>query len=90
MCQLKIKRENVLHVETVSFKEQMSTKDRKRERKTERERERESWILLVLHKEQVCQLNIKRKRKLWKLLVLQRDQMCQLKIKFKRENKLWE
>ena len=34
VCQLKIKRENVLHVETVSFKEQMSTKDRKRERES--------------------------------------------------------
>ena len=39
------------------------------------------WTLLVLHRDQVCQLKIKREGKLGKLLVLHRDQVCQLKIK---------
>ena len=43
------------------------------------------WTLLVLHKDQVCQLKIKRERKLWKLLGLHRDQVCEQKIKRERE-----
>ena len=53
MCQLKIKRESAV-VETVSFTKgsSVSTKDQERERKM--------WKLLVLHRDQVCQLKIKR------------------------------